>query len=43
MLYGLTNTILQVPASSILGEFGMGYKYAIECLNEVRVGIGAQV
>jgi hypothetical protein len=25
-----------VPASNILGQFGMGYKYAISMLNEVR-------
>jgi len=34
---------VRVPASSILGEFGKGYKYAIECLNEGRIGIGAQM
>ena len=34
---------VRVPASAILGEFGMGYKYAIEILNEGRIGIGAQM
>lgn len=33
----------RVPASSILGELGQGYKYAIECLNEGRIGIAAQM
>ncbi|KAL1525603.1 hypothetical protein AB1Y20_020457 [Prymnesium parvum] len=32
-----------VPASNILGEEGKGYKYAIEILNEGRIGIGAQM
>jgi len=32
-----------VPARDILGEQGKGYKYAIEILNEGRVGIGAQM
>jgi len=32
-----------VPASDILGEEGKGYKYAIEILNEGRIGIGAQM
>lgn len=34
---------VQVPASAVLGQVGHGYKYAIECLNEGRIGIGAQV
>lgn len=34
---------LQVPADNILGEFGLGYKYAIEMLNEGRIGIASQV
>ena len=34
---------VRVPASSVLGEVGKGYKYAIEILNEGRVGIGAQM
>lgn len=32
-----------VPAANILGEVGMGYKVAIETLNEGRIGIGAQM
>jgi len=32
-----------VPEENILGEFGMGYKYAIQSLNEGRIGIGAQM
>ena len=31
---------VRVPADALLGEFGMGYKYAIEILNEGRIGIG---
>ncbi len=34
---------VRVPASSVLGQHGMGYRYAIEILNEGRVGIGAQM
>lgn len=34
---------VKVPSSSILGEFGKGYKYAIEMLNGGRVGIAAQM
>lgn len=34
---------VRVPKSSILGEYGKGYKYAIECLNGGRIGIGAQM
>jgi hypothetical protein len=34
---------MQVPASNVLGEVGKGYKYAIEILNEGRIGIGAQM
>jgi len=34
---------LQVPADDVLGEVGKGYKYAIEILNEGRIGIGAQM
>lgn len=33
----------QVPEENILGTFGHGYKYAIEMLNEGRIGIGAQM
>lgn len=32
-----------VPEENILGTFGHGYKYAIEMLNEGRIGIGAQM
>lgn len=34
---------VRVPAENVLGELGMGYKYAITMLNEGRVGIGAQL
>jgi len=34
---------VKVPADRILGEVGKGYKYAIEILNEGRIGIGAQM
>ena len=33
----------RVPATSILGEVGKGYKIAIETLNEGRIGIAAQM
>jgi butyryl-CoA dehydrogenase/short/branched chain acyl-CoA dehydrogenase len=33
----------RVPAASILGEIGKGYKIAIETLNEGRIGIAAQL
>jgi alkylation response protein AidB-like acyl-CoA dehydrogenase len=33
----------RVPASSVLGTAGQGYKVAIETLNEGRIGIGAQM
>jgi short/branched chain acyl-CoA dehydrogenase len=33
----------QVPAENVLGEFGKGYKIAIETLNEGRIAIGAQM
>ncbi|CAM9561977.1 unnamed protein product [Discosporangium mesarthrocarpum] len=33
----------EVPKENILGEVGKGYKYAIEILNEGRIGIGAQM
>ncbi|KAJ3641770.1 hypothetical protein Zmor_028249 [Zophobas morio] len=39
----LTFDNVRVPESNILGEFGKGYKYAIEFLNEGRIGIGAQM
>ncbi|HEY0160845.1 MAG TPA: acyl-CoA dehydrogenase [Thermoanaerobaculia bacterium] len=32
-----------VPKENVLGEIGRGYKYAIETLNEGRIGIGAQM
>lgn len=34
---------VRVPSSNIIGELGKGYKYAIEILNEGRIGIGAQM
>jgi alkylation response protein AidB-like acyl-CoA dehydrogenase len=33
----------QVPAENVLGPVGVGYKVAIETLNEGRIGIGAQM
>lgn len=33
----------EVPKENVLGEVGKGYKYAIETLNEGRIGIGAQM
>jgi len=33
----------RIPASSVLGDVGKGYKVAIETLNEGRIGIGAQM
>ena len=33
----------KVPKNNILGEYGKGYKVAIETLNEGRIGIGAQM
>ena len=33
----------RVPASSVVGEAGKGYKIAIETLNEGRIGIAAQM
>jgi alkylation response protein AidB-like acyl-CoA dehydrogenase len=32
-----------VPAANVLGEFGKGYKIAIETLNEGRIAIGSQM
>ena len=32
-----------IPGDRVLGEVGKGYKYAIETLNEGRIGIGAQM
>ncbi|KAI9206914.1 acyl-CoA dehydrogenase/oxidase [Polychytrium aggregatum] len=34
---------IKVPAENVLGEVGKGYKYAIEILNEGRIGIAAQM
>lgn len=34
---------VQVPAENVLGQVGQGYKYAIEILNEGRIGIAAQM
>uniref|UniRef100_A0A915N117 Short/branched chain specific acyl-CoA dehydrogenase, mitochondrial n=1 Tax=Meloidogyne javanica TaxID=6303 RepID=A0A915N117_MELJA len=34
---------VRVPKSSILGDYGKGYKMAINCLNAGRIGIGAQM
>jgi butyryl-CoA dehydrogenase len=34
---------VRVPAENVLGEVGVGYKIAIETLNEGRIGIGAQM
>ena len=33
---------VRVPATSVLGDVGKGYKYAISILNEGRIGIAAQ-
>ncbi|ORZ25459.1 acyl-CoA dehydrogenase/oxidase [Absidia repens] len=34
---------IKVPKENVLGEIGKGYKYAIEILNEGRIGIAAQM
>ncbi|CAG8695699.1 13656_t:CDS:10, partial [Acaulospora colombiana] len=34
---------IKVPEENVLGEVGKGYKYAIEILNEGRIGIAAQM
>ncbi|KAL2916466.1 hypothetical protein HK105_203899 [Polyrhizophydium stewartii] len=34
---------VEVPVENVLGEVGKGYKYAIEILNEGRIGIAAQM
>jgi alkylation response protein AidB-like acyl-CoA dehydrogenase len=39
----LTFDIVVVPKENVLGEIGKGYMYAIEILNEGRIGIGAQM
>jgi alkylation response protein AidB-like acyl-CoA dehydrogenase len=40
---GLSFDDIKVPAANILGQPGHGYKYAIEILNEGRIGIAAQM
>ena len=32
-----------MPERNVLGEIGRGYKYAIDTLNEGRIGIAAQM
>ncbi|KAJ3056247.1 hypothetical protein HK097_007607 [Rhizophlyctis rosea] len=34
---------VEVPEENVLGEVGKGYKYAIDALNEGRIGIAAQM
>ncbi len=34
---------VEVPEENIVGTVGNGYKIAIECLNEGRIGIAAQM
>jgi alkylation response protein AidB-like acyl-CoA dehydrogenase len=34
---------VRVPRANVVGEVGVGYKIAIETLNEGRIGIGAQM
>ena len=34
---------VEVPEENIVGTVGKGYKIAIECLNEGRIGIAAQM
>ena len=34
---------VKVPKENVLGEIGQGYKYAIDSLNEGRIGIAAQM
>ncbi|KAK9234987.1 acyl-CoA dehydrogenase/oxidase [Lipomyces kononenkoae] len=34
---------VHVPKQNVLGVYGQGYKIAIECLNEGRIGIAAQM
>ena len=36
----LTFDDVKVPAANVLGQVGQGYRYAIEILNEGRIGIG---
>ena len=33
----------EIPGDRVIGEVGRGYKYAMELLNEGRIGIGAQM
>ncbi|KAJ3332988.1 hypothetical protein HDU76_012331 [Blyttiomyces sp. JEL0837] len=40
---GLSFDDVKVPAENVLGQVGHGYKYAIEILNEGRIGIAAQM
>lgn len=40
---GLSFDGVKVPETHVLGEVGKGYKYAIEILNEGRIGIAAQM
>jgi short/branched chain acyl-CoA dehydrogenase len=39
----ITFTDVIVPKENLLGEVGKGYKYAIEILNEGRIGIASQM
>jgi len=39
----LNFTDVKVPKDNVMGEVGKGYKYAIESLNEGRIGIAAQM
>jgi short/branched chain acyl-CoA dehydrogenase len=39
----ITFTDVIVPRGNLLGEIGKGYKYAIEILNEGRIGIASQM
>ena len=39
----ITFTDVIVPKANVLGQIGHGYRYAIEILNEGRIGIGAQM
>ncbi|XP_053212022.1 short/branched chain specific acyl-CoA dehydrogenase, mitochondrial-like isoform X3 [Panonychus citri] len=40
---GITFEDVKVPAENLIGTLGHGYKYAIDSLNEGRIGIGAQM
>ncbi|KAF7264640.1 hypothetical protein GWI33_022924 [Rhynchophorus ferrugineus] len=39
----LTLEDVKIPASNLVGEYGQGYKIAIDVLNEGRIGIAAQM